>query len=524
MLLKLPRYFGVFALIALLVLTVQLVKIDRPYFGHFSSYQNVVIASISRNMLRENFSDLFRPKTDLVIDGRRSLNLIYYPLPSLLAAMVVKTVGGSLEFWGRFQAIFFNFMSVGLMGLLGARLFRRRIGSIAMTLFALSPMSLIYGQSFMLESLALFFLLLSFTCLSFLDSKNPKTWLVLLAGLCFSVAATERVHYIFVYPAALLYLFTTLNSKRFSSIFLFSLAAVSLPIVWHVYAFLISRHTTNILAVLLTQFGYFKVGDKSYLTDPDYYRRLFDIVSGVMLTPLFFPFLLLGAFLMPWRSKSAWLVASAILCGSVIAIISPLKIIEQDFYLYGIFPFMVFMTAWGVSAVFDMKPQLKRTLWIVLALLIYFIISARFFLHPIYQYPKADNDILRIALKLQQTTTPTDMIIIAGEAPVDMVYYADRMAFELPFRAIGKIPDQFIAHPRATGFNAQMLDELTRAQQNPVSFFEYFRKQGATYFLAYRRHELEGQKELFAYLTTRFTRISSNQDDFYLFHLAPREN
>ena len=133
-------------LTASFALGVQMVAIQRPYIGHYASYQATVMASISRNMIRENFSQLLLPKTDIIIGGERSLHLNQYPFPSLFAALGSRFLGGSLEFWGRFQAIFFNLLCVLLMGLIGRRLFDPRVGWSAAGIFALSPLSLIYGQ------------------------------------------------------------------------------------------------------------------------------------------------------------------------------------------------------------------------------------------------------------------------------------------------------------------------------------------------------------------------------------------
>ena len=64
-----PWFLG--GILVLLILSVQLPGINRPLGGHFASYQSSVMASISRNMLRENFQDILVPKIDFLIGGDR---------------------------------------------------------------------------------------------------------------------------------------------------------------------------------------------------------------------------------------------------------------------------------------------------------------------------------------------------------------------------------------------------------------------------------------------------------------------
>jgi len=141
----------------LYVLVIQGVGIQRPFMGHYASYQGTVMASMARNMVRENFSNIFLPKTDVILQGQKSLHLNQYPFPSLLVAGAVKFVGGSYEFWGRFQAILFNLFSILLPFFIAQRLFGRAAALTSAIIFALSPLTVVYGQSFMSEPSSLFF-------------------------------------------------------------------------------------------------------------------------------------------------------------------------------------------------------------------------------------------------------------------------------------------------------------------------------------------------------------------------------
>ncbi len=141
--------------LVIVVLSIQMAAIERPYLGHFSSYQ-LVMASMARNMVREDFTDLLLPKVDMLLNGKKALHLNQYPFPSVLAALGVRNFGGSFEFWGRVQAIFLNLLSALFLALIALRLFDKRTGLTAFFIYLLSPFTLIYGQCFMSEPLSFF--------------------------------------------------------------------------------------------------------------------------------------------------------------------------------------------------------------------------------------------------------------------------------------------------------------------------------------------------------------------------------
>src|SRR3989338_10434348 len=81
--------------------------VNKPLLGHFSSYQTV-LAMIARNFIGHHFSNLLLPESSLLINGKHALHMIYYPFPSLLAALGAKFIGGGIDLWGRLQAVLFT--------------------------------------------------------------------------------------------------------------------------------------------------------------------------------------------------------------------------------------------------------------------------------------------------------------------------------------------------------------------------------------------------------------------------------
>ena len=498
------------------VLFVQMIKISRPYSGHFSSYQANGNASIARNMLKENFSECHLPKTDILIGGKKSLHLNAYPMPALLAALGVRLWGGSLEFWGRFQAVLFNLMTIILVGLIAAHWFNSFTGWTAFLIYAFSPFSILYGQGFFSEPCAVFFTLLSI----FLITKNDKENSLLrisLAGFCFSVGILARIHFVLLLPAFLLHVGWNKESRGLKLI-LFTVLTVVIPLTWFSYTLWASVNASNVHTNLFAQLATRVLQDKPLLLSLSYYLKIFDIVSGHMLTPLVFPLFILGVYLAKEAGKSFWVALSYLLSGFLIAILSPQKVMEQDFYLALGLPFLSIFGAVGSAAIwqtFGLKRNVKFTFFI---LFFYFLVSSRYFLNPIFKGSENINTILEAAAVVQRETDPNDFLIVAGNDTNLLGYYIDRPYWPLNFNLIDKPLLLYHKMFRYMGNSPAEVDELEKARKDVLSWFELLRKKGARYLVSTPKKELEANPTLLDYLNQSAERISK-EGDFFLFRL-----
>ncbi len=508
------------AFLAALVLGVQMSAIERPFSGHFSSYQ-LVMASMARNMLRENFKEPFLPKTDLLVSGKRSLHLNQYPFPSVAAAVGLRLFGGSMEFWGRFQAILSNLLSAILLGFITRRLFDDTIAWTAVAVYALSPYTLIYGQGFFSEPMALFFLLLSLHMILRTNDKQLPLASVLLSALCFSVAVTGRIHLVLFYPVWIFCVFLKHDKQKILRSLLFTFFAAAMPVLWYAHTFFSSIHADNVLTNVFLQVGMRKIGDQNYLASHELYQRIFYIFFQIMVTPLLFPFLLVGLVSVFKRRRAAvGIVIGSLIAGSLVAVISPQKVMAHDFYLYGIFPFICMLTACGIVFVSDRFPLLNRGfIWAIL-FFFYFIFSFCYFAHPIFKGSPEDWNIREVSRFVQSHTNPEDRIIVAGNNPAPMLYYSDRPAWTLQFNQIGKELAPYLKNPRFRQVDLKKVEEEERAMKNPVAWLEYLMKQGAGFLLVHDRRELEKFPDFLSYLEEHATRISGPTDDFYCFKLS----
>ncbi|MBI3307194.1 MAG: glycosyltransferase family 39 protein [Candidatus Omnitrophica bacterium] len=509
--------------IALPVLAIQTVKIDRPFAGHYASYQGTVMAAMARNMIRENFSEFLYPKTDSLIGGKRSLHMNQYPFPSVLAALGSHFIGGRLEFWGRFQAIVFNAGCIVLIGLIASNLFNPLTGWMSALLYAFSPLTLIYGQSFMSEASSLFFFLLSIYILIRNDRKN--LFPTILSGLCFAVSLTGRVHWLVFYPVFPAIFFTDsqkkfpANKNRVLESLIFFIASVLLPAAWYAHTYNVGLHADNIHTNLFMQLGGSDSAIPNLLTDSAYYQKVFKTIAGMLMTPLVFPFVFLGIILLRRNMRAFWLIVAGLAGGVVLIFLAPGKVLVHDFYLYPFYPFLAMLAAHAITQLLERFPAVKSGAVIGIFSILYLVASARYFLHPLFKYPAAEAALVQTAARVQNQIQPEDHVIFFGEGAEVLLYYADRPGWTVRLSQIGQKLRAYQKKPwLSKGLRAEM-NALEAANRSTVDLMKHLIGQGAGFFFATDKNELETDADLAVYLRSQHQQISSDADSFVLFKL-----
>jgi hypothetical protein len=516
------RYRAVLCIIFVLVLGVHLYKIDRPLFGHFSSYQNVGMAAMARNMIRENFADIFNPKIDLVIDGKRALHLNQYPFPSLIAAAGCRFVGGSLEFWGRFQAVIFNLISIFLIAGIGHRLVSKPFGLLSAVIFALSPFGLIYGQMFMCEAMALCASLLGLYLLVGRGHSNIILMSkIVLAGLCFSVALMNRIHFLVLCPCYFLIIAKKPYGPNLLRFFLFLAVSVGVASIWYFHTYAMILRADHVYTSFFLQGEEWKFFDKQFLLSSEYWKRMFDTFGLWMLTPLFFPFFFLGFISGSWRHPGFRLAAAGSALCVFMMVFWASKLVEQDFYLYGIFPFVCFMTAYAVDRVRQQWPVIEKASVVLLFVFIYFLVSARFFLHPLYKFPEKNHIHLGIAANLKKDIPEDARVIVIGPNTPDLFYYLDRPGWAIEFTSVGKKAAKYLINPRRSDKALKDFKTMEAAMADPVTWIQYYIGQGADYLVTTEREVFDENDQVLRYLLRHHERINdpSVSKDCYVFRL-----
>ncbi|MFA6600702.1 MAG: glycosyltransferase family 39 protein [Candidatus Omnitrophota bacterium] len=513
--------YGVVFFAALLVLGVQLLQVQRPFRGHFASYQATVMASIARNMVEEDFKEILLPKTNLlIVTPRKSYHLNQYPFPSLLVAVCVKFLGGPYEVWGRLQAILFNLLGAVLMFRIGARLLGRAAGLIASLLFLMLPFSVIYGQMFLCEPMAVFFLLASVWLLA--RQGVPSRMATVMSALCFSLAIANRTHYLFFFPALLYFLW--IRSRRILTCMVFLLLGGFLPAAWAWHTFVVGQlHPLQTHTNLFFQAGSASVFGIRLLAGANYWRYILDLFSNEMLTPAVFPFVLLGLAGL-WNSQKQvfrfFLLWTA--GGLVLIFLAPKKIIDQDFYLYGLYPALLFLAACGIEKISDVFSFLRRSRFLVAGTLLLMAVSARYFVHPIFQYPKEEKDVGAIGAWVQKETSPGDIVILSGSSAALLNYYVNRPVYGFSLQK-EKVFSPYFMNRSFQRSERDAIEAMKAAMHDDISLLEYLRGRGAGYLLA---SSLDGQQgissRLLDYLKMNYSECPPGFDGVRLFNLRDK--
>jgi len=497
----------------------QLVAVSRPFAGHYASYQATVMASISRNMVRDNFANIVLPKTDSIINGERSLHLNQYPFPALVAALGEVALGGGLEFWGRFQAIFFNVLSVILLGFIARRLFGATVGWLSFGIYALSPYTMIYGQSFMSEQISVFALLVSLFALLYLDGERSDLVKVLLSGLAFSAAVTGRIHYASLFPVYAFLIFRSGGERWMMKLILFGLLSAAMPIAWYAHTYFAAWKATNIHTSIFLQMGEIKAGGANLLGSLQFYQVLFDTVAQRMMTPILFPFLVLGFFVMKRGGNAFWLIVTSITIGSSVILLFPQKVLTHDFYLYNVFPFLAIVAACGLAPLLESFPALKSVRIGFVLILLYFGISGRYFFNPMFKVPESTSYLKQIATLVEAHSSPEQPIIVVGDDIGSALYYVNRPVWGVQLSAVGGKVAPYLKNARFKHVDEQRIKELEHAMRHPITWIEYLRREGGTFLVVPDSHEIEAYPDLLKYLKLNYKELAQDPN-YYLFQLV----
>lgn len=415
---------------ALLALTaaVRLIRVARPLLGNFAT-KNCVYAMIARNWA-EGRAGLFYPTLDLLSreDGSRSLHLLEFPVSVYLSGWLWRTLGGSLDVWGRATSVGFSIASVALMFLLVRRRHGQTAAAAAGLVLALSPLGIICGQSFMLDASLVFFTLATFYSLDRWLAAGRMGWLP-AATACFALLLLTKVYMlVLLLPLAYMVLRGERSTgRRYATLALGAAAAILPAALWSAHALRTaatdSPSAARVYTSLQGNLDAYRPPDP-LLRRPDFYRGVLDNLTGVVLTPVGFMLLLAGMLDRRWRQYAAWLLAMAVL---VLAL--PRKFHEMNYYYMAVLPPLCIVAGlgWGVIA---QRVRPGRAAVAVL-LLVALILSLRYAVRPAFVTPDEDRGVLEAARAVQALTAEDEPVVTVHGTAIDLLYYCDRPGWVL---------------------------------------------------------------------------------------------
>jgi 4-amino-4-deoxy-L-arabinose transferase-like glycosyltransferase len=408
----------------LLALAVRLPGIARPLVGNFAT-KNVVYAMIARNWA-EGRADLRYPTLDRLAAGQRSLHMLEFPCSAYLTGWLWKCCGGSLDVWGRATAIGFSLASVSML----YYLVRRRHGPVAAVgaamALAISPVSIIYGQSFMLESSLVFFTVGTVWCLDHWLAGARWAWLA-AGALCLALLLLTKI-YMLVMLLPLAAMIVVARQKTGPGVArrpLLTAAALALALIpaaaWYAHAIATARDSTLAPRVFYSVLDSVEVHRPPHrlLRSPDFYRQILDDLAGVVLTPLGLSLAIAGLLHPAWRRYVPWLVAMTLLVA-----VLPLKFHQMNYYWMAVLPPLAILIGLGWQQLHDRLALRPAATAILLAAVLLF--ALRYALRPALVTPQADRAVVPAGQAIQKLTSAEEPVATMHGTGIDLLYYCRR--------------------------------------------------------------------------------------------------
>lgn len=409
-----------------LTLVMRLPGIARPLVGNFAT-KNVTYAMIARNWA-EGRTTLWYPRFDCLAGQERTLYLQEFPVSAYLTAALWKCFGGALDVWGRATSIALTSAAVVLLYLWMLRRHGQGVAAGAAFALALSPVSIAYGQSFIIQaSLVCFTLMLFLAWDRWLDEARWP-WLGLAAGMGTLVLLTKIYMLVLGLPLAAMAWRAGLNRRQA----LLASGAIGVALVpvlaWYAHvvhvSYALGLDSPRIEYSLVTIAGAHRPPHPLLFTF-DFYRQVLDDLATVVLTPVGFALPILALWDRRWRNYLPWLLAMAVLLLAI-----PRKFYELNYYYFGLLPPLCILIGLGWNQILQhLKPNRGAMLaFCCLATLV----SLRYSVRPAFVTPEEDRGVVAAAASARELIAPEQPVATMHGSSIDLLYYCDRPGWAVP--------------------------------------------------------------------------------------------
>ncbi|GEM_PF-943494 len=445
-----------------LAILLRVPGLDRPLLGNFAT-KNVAYAMIAQNWATGQ-APPWHPTLHVLREGGPGLHLLEVPVSAYAAGALWRTFGGSLDVWGRSVSVVCIAAAVALL----YGFVRRRHGTAAATaaaaMVAISPVSIIVGQSFMLEASVVLF---SIAALDAADRyARGRSWLWLAA----SAASLGLLVLTKIYMAVLLLPLAWIVWRRpvdaplvqepttggilvsgprwarcAAALVLWGLALVPAGL-WYLHVLEITSADSP-----LADRVFYSLRDSQTvhrwpapeLLSADFYRQVADDLATIALTPIGFTLLLLGLCRREASQHLPWLLSVVILF-----VVLPRKFAAMNYYYLPILPPLAVLVGLGWKTVAEglNRSQPGDQAWarggrvvpgVLLAAALLF--ALRYAAKPAFVTPEEDRSVLPAASACNDVVPPGEPVATLHGTTIDLLYYCNRHGWVLP-PAAAKLP------------------------------------------------------------------------------------
>jgi hypothetical protein len=426
-------------LLLLVALTagVRLPGVTRPLLGNFAT-KNVVYAMSARNWALGR-APAWLPTVDcLAADGQRSLHMLEVPVSAYVSGGLWNLLGGSLDVWGRLTSIAFSTGSVALMFLLVRRWHGDVAAWAASITLALSPVGIVYGQSFMLEASVVFFSLLTVWCWELWLDERRWPCLAIAAVALALLLLTKIYMAVLLLPLAIRTL--TRRTSEGSRLDGHPIPRWRVGLVFYTASGIATLVAALPAALWLWQVVeisspghplsgrlYYSLRDSAevhalphpLLGSAKFYGGFLVDLATVALTPLGLLLAVVGIVHRGCRRQLPWLLAMLVLVLTL-----PLKFHKMNYYFLVILPPLCIMAGLGWQTIYERLKLSPR--WAAVALALAATLSLRYAVRPAFITPEEDRDVLAAAQAVRELTAPEEPVVTMHGSTIDLLYYCDR--------------------------------------------------------------------------------------------------
>jgi 4-amino-4-deoxy-L-arabinose transferase-like glycosyltransferase len=388
---------------------------------------------IARNWA-EGRASLWSPTLDCLAHGQRSLHLVDFPVSAYLSGWLWKTFGGSLDIWGRATAVTFMAAAVGVLFLLVGRRHGEPAALGASLVLALSPVAIIYGQSFMLEASLVFFTIFTFYCLDIWSASHRWAWIV-LGAVSFALLLLTKIYMlVLILPLAAEVIRVVrpgpegnvragANTRALYLIAVLAAVAAIVPAaLWYWDAYLRSapgNPSADHVFYSVRQSASVHRPPHPLLWSPDFYRQMLDDLAGLVLTPVGLAVTLAGFLHRDWRRYGMWILATVILVALL-----PKKFYEMNYYWMVVLPPLCIAAGLGWHVVSERIRPSRSAAAVLLGIVLVF--SLRYAARPAWVTPDEDRHVVAAGLAVQAITDRDEPVVTMHGTTIDLLYYCDR--------------------------------------------------------------------------------------------------
>ena len=418
-------------------LAVRVVGLERPLVGTFAT-KAAVHAMEARNWALGR-APIWQPTIDTLADGTRAWHLMEWPAVAYAAGLGWRFCGGSLDAWGRGISVACSLLSVWLAYRIAGRWFGARAAQGAAFVIAFSPVSIVYGQSFLLEA--------SIAALTLATIDSFDRWLATrrlsyfaVTSIALGLAVLTKVYSIFVVFG--LWSAFARSSKaaepchekpviyglprQFRSAGLVSLLLLVglLPaICWYSWVYSVSPSVGPAAEYHPVSRAAIHGFPHPLLFSPTYYARLASDFCTVVLTPFGVLLALFGLVDVRFRPHLPLFASSAVLL-----VLLPLKFMAANYYYVVLLPVLALAAGLGWQRLCERtcESQLLGRRALTCLVVASLAIALRYAIGPAYRTLDEDRGVVAAAAAARTATNNEEPIATMHGSTLDLLYYCDR--------------------------------------------------------------------------------------------------